>query len=279
MPSNCFFSHRVPSRHSQRNAFTLIELLVVIAIIAILAAILFPVFGRARENARRSSCQSNLKQIGLGVMQYTQDYDGYMVLQQGGSNGNVYWPTLVAPYIKSSQVYTCPSATDQQVPRDEKFINSGTRMVYCGVASSDGSPNATPDLVKGFSYSRNMIPNNSGSWTLQSGWGGTANPKQGFINTSATRPLNEAAIGDSAGTIHIVDGLGTPANTTNCNGSGSSMQTLNDQIDTDLSRTSEAQKVAYRHFEGYNALYGDGHVKWRQWGTSKAGDWTIQADD
>lgn len=59
------------------NAFTLIELLVVIAIIAILSAILFPVFGRARENARRSSCQSNLKQIGLGIMQYVQDYDGY----------------------------------------------------------------------------------------------------------------------------------------------------------------------------------------------------------
>src|SRR5690349_4775228 len=58
-----------------RSGFTLIELLVVIAIIALLAAILFPVFARARENARRASCQSNLKQIGLGIMQYTQDYD------------------------------------------------------------------------------------------------------------------------------------------------------------------------------------------------------------
>lgn len=93
-----------------KKAFTLIELLVVIAIIAILAAILFPVFGRARENARRSSCSSNLKQIALGLAQYTQDYDEklpstYMII-----NSAEYWyPDLIQPYVKSYQLFDCPS--------------------------------------------------------------------------------------------------------------------------------------------------------------------------
>jgi prepilin-type N-terminal cleavage/methylation domain-containing protein/prepilin-type processing-associated H-X9-DG protein len=95
-----------------RKAFTLIELLVVIAIIAILAAILFPVFGRARENARRSSCQSNLKQIGLGMIQYAQDYDERMVPARNGAVvGNTPWHHLLQPYIKSVQLFKCPSNT------------------------------------------------------------------------------------------------------------------------------------------------------------------------
>jgi prepilin-type N-terminal cleavage/methylation domain-containing protein/prepilin-type processing-associated H-X9-DG protein len=93
----------------KQKGFTLIELLVVIAIIAILAAILFPVFARARENARRSSCQSNLKQIGLGALQYAQDYDEkfhhYSLSGVGG------WQNALQPYIKSTQLYFCPSRT------------------------------------------------------------------------------------------------------------------------------------------------------------------------
>lgn len=93
-----------------KSGFTLTELLVVIAIIAILASSLFPVFARARENARRSSCQSNLKQMGLAVVQYAQDYNEKFPIVDGsapdGSTG--IWVNL-QPYLKSTQIYQCPS--------------------------------------------------------------------------------------------------------------------------------------------------------------------------
>ncbi len=105
----------------RRNGFTLIELLVVIAIIAILAAILFPVFARAREKARQTSCLSNTKQLGLGFMQYTQDYDEKLPLWRNtmGTSGvggdDRYWYQVIEPYVKNNQVLICPSRADRSV--------------------------------------------------------------------------------------------------------------------------------------------------------------------
>lgn len=118
------------SRKNRQFAFTLIELLVVIAIIAILAAILFPVFARARENARRASCQSNLKQIGLGVLQYAQDYDEkFPIGTTGGTVGNRGggWAGASLPYIKSQQIFVCPSdtKTPNTNPQISYAYNSG----------------------------------------------------------------------------------------------------------------------------------------------------------
>lgn len=104
--------NRQPHAGNRAQGFTLIELLVVIAIIAILAAILFPVFGRARENARRSSCLSNQKQIGLALMQYAQDYDERLPAIGNGCGPFTYcasWHYLVQPYVKSIQLFKCPS--------------------------------------------------------------------------------------------------------------------------------------------------------------------------
>src|SRR5713226_8900708 len=99
-------------REMKRRAagFTLIELLVVIAIIAILAAILFPVFAQARAKARQTACLSNMKQLGLAIMQYTQDYDEVYPPSQWGVNPPVVvsWPTMVYPYVKNAGVFVCP---------------------------------------------------------------------------------------------------------------------------------------------------------------------------
>ncbi|MDR3710878.1 MAG: DUF1559 domain-containing protein [Capsulimonadaceae bacterium] len=111
----------------QKSGFTLIELLVVIAIIAILAAILFPVFATAREKARQSSCTSNQKQLALGLLQYLQDYDETFPSGQAGyiSSGNLLsamaegWAGQVYPYVKSTSVYVCPD--DTSTPKDAGY--------------------------------------------------------------------------------------------------------------------------------------------------------------
>lgn len=97
------------NKESHKRGFTLIELLVVIAIIALLAAILFPVFARARENARKSSCSNNLKQMGMALAQYIQDFDETMPQIWGGNTFVYNWAPAMYPYLKSYQLYKCPS--------------------------------------------------------------------------------------------------------------------------------------------------------------------------
>lgn len=104
-----------PSRTASRRGFTLIELLVVIAIIAILAAILFPVFARAREAARQTSCRSNVKQLGTALSMYAQDYDEALAPYAAIVSGSpiYYWPTTLNTYVKNGQMYKCPSDANQ----------------------------------------------------------------------------------------------------------------------------------------------------------------------
>jgi len=121
----------------KRRGFTLIELLVVIAIIAILAAILFPVFARAREKARQTSCLSNLKQIGTAMMMYVQDYDErfprhyFRRASDNGISGSVI--TVVHPYVQNVQVWDCPSS-----PRE--------------TSQSGGQPSILGDFSYGWNY-------------------------------------------------------------------------------------------------------------------------------
>lgn len=168
----------------RRRAFTLIELLVVIAIIAILAAILFPVFARAREAARKTSCLSNTKQIALAVNMYTQDYDELFALSLYLSNagtGQVFtFYDAHLPYIKNTQVLVCPS---------DKKVQS-----WPGFLSTCGYPFTSAGNFDRFSYNGNYCIFQHGADNALFGGPGVARPARSLA--SVPRPADQTTFFD-----------------------------------------------------------------------------------
>ena len=213
-------------RETSQRGFTLIELLVVIAIIAILAAILFPVFARARENARRASCQSNLKQISLSLKQYIQDYDEkYPNPTTGaGAPGPYGWVDTMQPYIKSMQIVQCPSDTE---------------------------PPGTAAGVGGFT-----------DYYMNAALGNTATASSPIYNQGG---VSDAAVENQTLTILLADGSGaSPFSTARyrgngCTAEGASTITKPAYCAAGLATTGT---IYQRHLEGTNLAFVDGHVKW-----------------
>ena len=239
----------------EKSGFTLIELLVVIAIIAILAAILFPVFARARENARRSSCQSNLKQLGLGFAQYTQDYDERLPLLQ-------YWSGNIYPYVKSEQVFLCPSdsgrASGNRKPLSYAY-NRNYNYVRGTAPRSLSDFTASSRTVTLFEITTNnnyMAVNISDPVALgdvQCSYFGT-----GYYNFP-THCGNDGIFGTTNYEPEVVTGLlgGAPS----------------------LVGTLGGGWKPGRHLEGSNFLFGDGHVKWLKASNVVPGSAAIKSTD
>jgi prepilin-type N-terminal cleavage/methylation domain-containing protein/prepilin-type processing-associated H-X9-DG protein len=215
---------------TKRYAFTLIELLVVIAIIAMLAAILFPVFGRARDNARRASCLANMKQIGLGHLQYTQDYDERVVPNNNRPDGIILrsYAEILQPYIKSTQVFQCPSDSD--------------------ISNISKSCVTLNDFKTSYALNQIYVSNNDlrmfNDPTMKS---------LSYIET----PADTIFLGDTAAQL-------TGSSLTYC------FQVVGYNFNAGppatLGKSNEQGMFTGRHFGGVNWAFMDGHVKWMRFG-------------
>ena len=247
--------------------FTLIELLVVIAIIALLAAILFPVFGRARENARRSSCQSNLKQVTLGFAQYTQDYDERTIPISADGCSFSCGPTSVAfvwnrynvlgTYTKSEQILKCPS-------QNSKRTQSYAYNAYVGGENSTTSKRSAGRVISAIPLVA-QTPMLVESTAARTGLTVNANKYEAYQFGVPARSSDSDGLFAGGYVGDNTDPDFTPAAWSSTN-----------------STTTKAE--VDRHFDGMNYAFVDGHVKWYKADTrsapaATAGQMTYKRDD
>jgi prepilin-type N-terminal cleavage/methylation domain-containing protein/prepilin-type processing-associated H-X9-DG protein len=215
------------------RGFTLIELLVVIAIIAILAAILFPVFARAREKARQASCQSNLKQLALGHLMYVQDYDERFVVSNGWaeSGSTRQWVDGIYPYVKNVQLYECPS---------------GKSWAYNVIASGipPGGNNWWSQYIGNCSYGYNYY---------LTGYGNPWQARQGRKLGDIQQPAGCMLISDNSCGVHSC-GEGS------C---GDNRVAYTELCPSNCNLPADFPGDKYtRHNGGSDLAFVDGHVKW-----------------
>ncbi len=211
------------------SGFTLIELLVVIAIIAILAAILFPVFARAREKARQTSCLSNLKQLNLGVMMYMQDYDEmFPPLMYASPTGAITMFDMVTPYVKNGQIAKCPS---QKAPI-KVFAGGAYVTPSNGDVGMDMHLLAPLNPDPYYSYG----PNERLIHTVEGGASYWYPLSLAAVTSVSEVPLITEAVGHNHGDASITGAIDNA--------------------------TISGWGPARRHNEGLNIGYVDGHAKW-----------------
>jgi prepilin-type N-terminal cleavage/methylation domain-containing protein/prepilin-type processing-associated H-X9-DG protein len=159
-------------RQSSRLGFTLIELLVVIAIIAILAAILFPVFAQAREKARAITCASNEDQIGLGIIQYTQDNNETYPITNGGDPQGGNWAQQIYPYVKSTGVFECPDSTDAGRFNPSNTASNNGTSTWMGTSNTSIGAQAIPVSygMSNFIGAHNQVENNGPDMACTDGY-------------------------------------------------------------------------------------------------------------